>query len=89
MVNGSRALIPAIILGLLCTGCAKRVPFTHSLAETAGSSNLPELQFYISKKITLRHELTEWESGVTPGHILKIEKGKRIEGGGLCPAHGG
>lgn len=69
-------------LGAFTTGCgASLIPFTQELREQHGLSNedVKNLQFYISSKVIMRHELERGGRSITPGHKLVIVSGKTIE----------
>jgi hypothetical protein len=62
-------------------GCGSFKPFTHEtrVAHSLGTSELKNLQFYVSDTITLRRELTSDSRSVSGSHKLLLVSGKTIE----------
>ena len=66
---------------LLATSCASKLtPFTKSMQDDFGwqSEDLQRIQFYLSKDIELRRQLTAGSSEIVSGKI-RIENGREVE----------
>jgi len=64
-------------LGFL--GCSGRAPLTEELRSKLGDPGVSALQYYVSSDIVLRRVLRTEEGGVTAGHTLKVDKGRKVE----------
>lgn len=65
----------------LLTACARKVPFVQTMRSqyNLGPDELKQLQYYVSGPIVLQREMSNQETGVTPGHKLTLVKDKRVE----------
>jgi hypothetical protein len=65
----------------LVNACSHFVPFTPELRKQYGLSDadVKNLQFYVSQKITLQHEMASGEKGITPGHSLRSVNNRQVE----------
>lgn len=75
-------LAATVALGLLTAGCGGGlVPFTHEIRTGHGltDKDVKNLQFYVSRKITLRRELESGSKQITGNHKLLLVSGKTIE----------
>jgi hypothetical protein len=69
----------AAVVGIVLMGCSGRTSLTSEIRGNLGDSVVSELQCYVSSDIVLRRMLKTEEGGVTRGHTLRVEKGKRLE----------
>ena len=69
-------LMAAIAIGSI--GCSNFIPFTKAEYHTY-KANLKDLQYYNSEELVLRRELSSEEKQVSPGHVIKIVRGVRVE----------
>ncbi len=73
-------IILFLITGVLTTSCSDKVLFTRQMQQLLYENeiNMRHVQFYNSKKIVLKRNLTSEETDVASGKIL-FENGKYIE----------
>jgi hypothetical protein len=69
----------AAVVGIALVGCSGRASLTSEIRANLGDAVVSELQCYVSSEIVLRRMLKTEEGGVTRGHALRVEKGKRLE----------
>lgn len=67
------------VCGFGILGCSSREPLTEDLRGKLGDQGVCALQYYVSSDIVLRRVLRTEEGGVTPGHTLKVDKGRKLE----------
>jgi hypothetical protein len=72
--------VALLSLAIALCACAK-VPFTKKLVadNNLKPEDLKQLQFYVSSKVVLRHEVSKDQPPSVTGHELKIVQGKEIE----------
>lgn len=76
-----RWILP-VVLGVCSLGnlgCSGRAPLTQDLRNKLGDDGVSALQYYVSSTITLRRVLRSEEGGVTPGHTLRVDAGRKVE----------
>jgi hypothetical protein len=72
----------AVAMGVWCLailGCSARASLTEDLRNKLGDQGISTLQYYVSGDIVLRRVLRTEEGGVTPGHTLRVDKGRKVE----------
>jgi len=74
-----RFTLAAVVgIGIALLGCSGRTSLTSEIRGNLGDPAVSELQCYVSSEIVLRRMLKTEEGGVTKGHTLRVEKGKRL-----------
>lgn len=82
MLNSSDKFITLFAISFFFGGCSTYVPFSIELKQKyqLTNSDLRNIQFYLSKSVSLERELTTVDSKkIAEGHSLRTEKGKLIE----------
>jgi hypothetical protein len=64
---------------LAVLGCSSRTPLDEGIRGKLGDEGVSNLQCYVSGDIVLRRVMRSEEGGVTTGHALRVDKGKKIE----------
>ena len=77
MNRESRWTVPLLCLAAL--GCSGRVPLSEGLVRQLPPAEVRNLPCYVSDPIVLRRVLKAEEKGVTPPHVLKVDKDRRME----------
>jgi len=60
-------------------GCSSRTPLEEGVRGKLGDEGVSNLQCYVSSDIVLRRVMRSEEGGITAGHSLRVDKGKKIE----------
>jgi len=71
--------VTILIISAVSFGCAaKPIPFseTHFVKYR---DKLKNIQFYVSHDIVLKREIRSENAVISPGHTVRVEKGKRLE----------
>jgi len=67
------------VCGLASLGCNSRIWVTDEIRNQVGDEGLRRLQMYVSSDIVLQRILKSEETGVTKNHVLRIDKGQKME----------
>ena len=67
------------ILLAACGGCTSRIWVTDEVRNQVGDEGLKQLQIYVSSDIVLQRILKSEETAVTKTHVLRIDKGRKME----------
>ena len=74
-----RVWMAAVVAVCGLSGCTSRIWVTDEIRNQVGDDGLKQLQLYVSSDIILQRILKSEESGVTKTHILRVDKGLKME----------
>ncbi len=64
---------------LAALGCGSRVAVTDRIRNEVSEDDFRRLQLYVSSDIVLQRVLKSEETGVGKNHVLRIDKGRKLE----------